>query len=200
MPRMSKKRKQEWALLKRIKLLSARIDSLTDENKTLNNKLDSTKNELVQYKNDNKLLKIRLDDVKEQNSVLQTKVNDHNHSMLTMSKKLNRSEVKKYVDAFLVIIGLLIIVGTVIYYLFYNLNSTTMYAICGIVLVVMIFLLYIRNYKHNHYGGTNSKMIFLMHINPIIIDFMCELSFLNKRVSLVYGDTLLTVYFSFSST
>ena len=38
----------------------------------------------------------------------------------------------------------------------------------------------------------NSKMIFLMHINPIIIDFMCELSFLNKRVSLVYGDTLLT--------
>ena len=141
-----------------------------------------------------------MDDVKEQNSVLQTKANDHNHSMLTMSKKLNRSEVKKYVDAFLVIIGLLIIVGTVIYYLFYNLNSTTMYAICGIVLVVMIFLLYIRNYKHNHYGGTNSKMIFLMHINPIIIDFMCELSYLNKRVSLVYGDTLLTVYFSFSST
>ena len=46
----------------------------------------------------------------------------------------------------------------------------------------------------------NSKMIFLMHINPIIIDSMCELSFLNKRVSLAYGDTLLTVYFSFSST
>ena len=82
------------ALLKRIKLLSARIDSLTDENKTLNNKLDSTKNELVQYKNDNRLLKIRLDDVKEQNSVLQTKVNDHNHSMLTMSKKLNKSEAR----------------------------------------------------------------------------------------------------------
>lgn len=38
----------------------------------------------------------------------------------------------------------------------------------------------------------NSKMIFLMHINSIIIDSMCELSFLNKRVSLVYGDTLLT--------
>lgn len=94
MPRMSKKRKQEWALLKRIKLLSDKIDSLKDENKTLNNKLDSTKNELVQYKNDNKLLKIRLDDVKEQNSVLQTKVNDHNHSMLTMSKKLNKSEAR----------------------------------------------------------------------------------------------------------
>lgn len=61
--------------------------------------------------------------------------------------------MKKYVDAFLVIIGLLIIVGTVIYYLFYNLNSTIMYAICGIVLVVMILLLYIRNYKNNHYGG-----------------------------------------------
>ena len=75
-------------------MLSARIDSLTDENKTLNNKLDSTRNELVQYKNDNKLLKIRLDDVKEQNSVLQTKVNDHNHSMLTMSKKLNKSETR----------------------------------------------------------------------------------------------------------
>lgn len=74
--------------------MSARIDSLTDENKTLNNKLDSTRNELVQYKNDNKLLKIRLDDVKEQNSVLQTKVNDHNHSMLTMSKKLNKSETR----------------------------------------------------------------------------------------------------------
>lgn len=67
-------------------------------------------------------------------------------------------------DAFLVIIGLLIIVGTVIYYLFYNLNSTTMYAICGIVLVVMILLLYIKNYKNNHYGGTNSKMIFLMQL------------------------------------
>lgn len=101
--------------------------------------------------------------------------------------------MKKYVDAFLVIIGLLIIVGTVIYYLFYNLNSTTMYAICGIVLVVMILLLYIRNYKNNHYGGTNSKMIFLMHINSIIIDSMCGLSFLNKRVSLVYGDTFLIV-------
>ena len=37
----------------------------------------------------------------------------------------------------------------------------------------------------------NSKMIFLMHINSIIIDSMCGLSFLNKRVSLVYGDTLL---------
>ena len=61
--------------------------------------------------------------------------------------------MKKYLDTFLVIIGLLIIVGTVIYYLFYNLNSTIMYAICGIVLVVMILLLYIRNYKNNHYGG-----------------------------------------------
>ena len=60
---------------------------------------------------------------------------------------------KKYVDAFLVIIGLLIIVGTAICYLFYNLNSTTMYAICGIVLVIMVLLLYIRNYKNNHYGG-----------------------------------------------
>ena len=94
--------------------------------------------------------------------------------------------MKKYVDAFLVIIGLLIIVGTVIYYLFYNLNSTTMYAICGIVLVVMILLLYIRNYKNNHYGVTNSKMIFLMHISfdPIIIDCI-NLNSLNKRVSLV---------------
>ena len=54
--------------------------------------------------------------------------------------------MKKYVDAFLVIIGLLIIVGTVICYLFYNLNSTTMYAICVIVLVVMILLLYLLNY------------------------------------------------------
>ena len=44
-----------------------------------------------------------------------------------------------------------------------------------------------------------SKRIFLMHINSIIIDSMCGLSFLNKRVSLVYGDTLLTVYLSFSS-
>ena len=61
--------------------------------------------------------------------------------------------MKKYLDTFLVFIGLLIIVGTVIYYLFYNLNSTIMYAICGIVLVVMILLLYIRNYKNNHYGG-----------------------------------------------
>ena len=51
--------------------------------------------------------------------------------------------MKKYVDTFLVIIGLLIIVGTVICYLFYNLNSTTMYAICGIVLVIMVVLLYL---------------------------------------------------------
>ena len=36
--------------------------------------------------------------------------------------------MKKYGDAFLVIIGLLIIVGTVICYLFYYLNPTTMYA------------------------------------------------------------------------
>ena len=33
----------------------------------------------------------------------------------------------------------------------------------------------------------NSKMIFLIHINSIITDSMCELSFLNKRVSFVYG-------------
>lgn len=52
--------------------------------------------------------------------------------------------MKKYADAFLVIIGLLIIVGTVVCYLFYNLNSTTMYVICGIVLVIMVLLLYIR--------------------------------------------------------
>ena len=128
---------------------------------------------------------IQLDDVKEQNSVLQTKANNHDHSMLIINKKLNRSEVKKYVDAFLVIIGLLIIVGTVIYYLFYNFNSITMSAICGIVLVVMILLLYIRNYKNNHYGGTNSKMIFLMHINPIIMILLYNFKFLNKRVSLV---------------
>lgn len=94
-----------------------------------------------------------MDGAKEQNSVLQSKANDYEHSMLTMSKKLNKSEVKKYVDAFLVIVGLLIIVGTVIYYLFYNLNSATMYVTCGIVLVTMILLLYIRNYKNNHYGG-----------------------------------------------
>ena len=66
---------------------------------------------------------IQLDSAKEQNSVLQTKANDYDHSMLTMRKKLNKSEVKKYGDTFLVIIGLLIIVGTVICYLFYNLNS-----------------------------------------------------------------------------
>ena len=61
--------------------------------------------------------------------------------------------MKRYVDTFLVIIGLLIIIGTVICYLFYNLNPTTMYTICGIVLVIMVLLLYIRNYKNNHYGG-----------------------------------------------
>ena len=61
--------------------------------------------------------------------------------------------MKKYLDTFLVIIGLLIIVGTVICYLFYNLHPTTMYDICGIVLVIMVLLLYIRNYKNNHYGG-----------------------------------------------
>ena len=61
--------------------------------------------------------------------------------------------MKKYVDTFLVIIGLLIIVGTVICFLFYSLNPTTMYAICGIALVIMVLLLYIRNYKNNHYGG-----------------------------------------------
>ena len=71
--------------------------------------------------------------------------------------------MKKYVDAFLVIIGLLIIVGTVICYLFYNLNSTTMYAICGIVLVVMVLLLYIRNYKNNHYGGKFKNDFFDTH-------------------------------------
>ena len=88
---------------------------------------------------------IQSDGAKEQNSVFQAKANDYDHSMLTMRKKLNNSEVKKYVDAFLVIVGLLIIVGTVICYLFYNLNSTTMYVTCGIVLVTMILLLYIRN-------------------------------------------------------
>ena len=96
MPRMSKKRKQEWALLKRIKLLSDKIDSLKDENKTLNNKLDSTKNELVQYKNDNRLLKIRLDDVKEQNSVLHIKVDGHDYSMLVINKELNKSKARNF--------------------------------------------------------------------------------------------------------
>ena len=37
---------------------------------------------------------IQLDDVKEQNSVLQTKANDYDHSMLTMRKKLNKSEAR----------------------------------------------------------------------------------------------------------
>ena len=61
--------------------------------------------------------------------------------------------MKKNTDIYLVIIGLLIIIGTVICYLFYNLNPSTMYVICGIVLGIMILLLYIRNYKNNHYGG-----------------------------------------------
>ena len=61
--------------------------------------------------------------------------------------------MKKHMDIYLVIIGLLIIIGTVICYLFYNLNPSTMYVICGIVLAIMILLLYIRNYKNNHYGG-----------------------------------------------
>lgn len=46
------------ALLKCIKLLSDKIDGLKDENKTLNNKMNQTKNALVQYKNDNELLNI----------------------------------------------------------------------------------------------------------------------------------------------
>ena len=37
---------------------------------------------------------IQLDGAKEQNSVLQSKVNDYEHSMLTMSKKLNKSEAR----------------------------------------------------------------------------------------------------------
>ena len=37
---------------------------------------------------------IQLDGAKEQNSVLQTKANDYDHSMLTMSKKLNKSETR----------------------------------------------------------------------------------------------------------
>ena len=37
---------------------------------------------------------IQLDGAKEQNSVLQAKANDHDHSMLAMSKKLNKSEAR----------------------------------------------------------------------------------------------------------
>ena len=79
--------------------------------------------------------------------------------------------MKKYGDAFLVIIGLLIIVGTVICYLFYNLNSTTMYAVCGIVLVIMILLLYIRNYKNNHYGGKfkNDRFVNFFKSNGFLV-------------------------------
>ena len=35
-----------------------------------------------------------MDDVKEQNSVLQTKVDGHDHSMLVINKKLNKSEAR----------------------------------------------------------------------------------------------------------
>ena len=35
-----------------------------------------------------------MDGAKEQNSVLQAKANDYDHSMLTMSKKLNKSEAR----------------------------------------------------------------------------------------------------------
>ena len=37
---------------------------------------------------------IQLDGAKEQNSVLQAKANDYDHSMLTMRKKLNKSEAR----------------------------------------------------------------------------------------------------------
>ena len=37
---------------------------------------------------------IQLDGAKEQNSVLQAKANDYEHSMLTMRKKLNKSETR----------------------------------------------------------------------------------------------------------
>ena len=63
----------------------------------LNNNLKGTKNELKQYRNHNKQSKIQLEDLKEQSSMLQTKANDHDHSMLAMSKKLNKAEVRNIV-------------------------------------------------------------------------------------------------------
>lgn len=39
-------------------------------------------------------MKIQLEDTKEQNLVLQTKANDHDHSMLVINKKLNKSEAR----------------------------------------------------------------------------------------------------------
>lgn len=65
--------------------------------------------------------------------------------------------LKKYADSLLIVIGLGIIILTVIGYLYFNLSSNAMYLICMADVILVILLLYIRNYKDHHYGGNFKK-------------------------------------------
>lgn len=65
--------------------------------------------------------------------------------------------LKKYADSLLVVIGLCVIVLSFIGYTFFGLSLNMMYLICIADIILVILLLYIRNYKDHHYGGNFKK-------------------------------------------
>lgn len=56
-------------------------------------------------------------------------------------------------DVILVIIGLLIIIGSALGLTFFSLDAKIFYLISGITLAILLFVLYIRNYKDSNYGS-----------------------------------------------
>lgn len=89
------------ALLKRIRLLTDKVNKLKNENKILNDQVVGTKKELDDCKDDNNFLKTRLEDVKEQNLImksenesLQEKINKYSYSVIALNKKMNKVESK----------------------------------------------------------------------------------------------------------
>ena len=60
-------------------------------------------------------------------------------------------------DSLVIVVGFVIIVLSFIGYLFFHLSSNLMYFICIADVIVVVLLLYVHNYKDNHYGGKFKK-------------------------------------------
>lgn len=71
-------------------------------------------------------------------------------AILKINKTHERS--KKYLDYIYLLLGFVVIISAI-----YNLNSSTMYMLCGATIICLILFLYIRNYKDHHYGGKFTK-------------------------------------------
>lgn len=56
-------------------------------------------------------------------------------------------------DILIILFGFLIVIACFIGHLYFHLNETVFYIICGITFATVVLYFYIRNYKDSSYGA-----------------------------------------------